>query len=207
MPSFQNKEEAKSSIVNSNPVLDKLREITERNKQTKKSLYRRIKRWYRMRKLRRSFWLRIKNYFFPHNVLKLRNCPRGWMDRSEQFPHAVFSLICDFVEKENGGREKFADGIEGHKKYLAEVKATTTLEHDKDPEIIILTSQIKSETTVLEIYDWYLKVDWEDPEGINWETVDVDKDLEVIRQKEEQWDKDLKSMLMKAIEIHRCLWT
>lgn len=97
-------------------------------------------RWYRRawwwinEHLVDPWWIPVHNVFKPHNVQRVRNTPRSWNDRSERIVHCVFSMLCDFVERECGGEVKFRTQVEKHG-------------DPKDAELLAL-------------YDWYTKRDW-----------------------------------------------
>lgn len=42
----------------------------------------------------------IRNLIFPHNVIRIKQLDRSWCDRDEVLFHAMFQVLCDFVEKE-----------------------------------------------------------------------------------------------------------
>lgn len=42
----------------------------------------------------------IRDLIFPHNVIKIKQLDRHWCDRDEVLFHAMFQVLCDFVEKE-----------------------------------------------------------------------------------------------------------
>lgn len=142
----------------------------------------------------------IKDFFFPHNVLKLRNCPRCWTDRSERLVHAIFSMLCDFVEKEKDGREKFAADI---------AESTTPTEHwtPSEYEIRMIADQDETDKEILALYDWYMGHNWEDPDGTNayWES--GGRDYNWAKQLEESQVKKEKEMMLRAIETKGAWWT
>lgn len=94
------------------------------------------------------YYYPIRDYFFPHNVLRIRNTPRSWNDRSERVIHTVFSMLCDFVEKEEGGCTAFSEKIQ---KGLA-LKGTEDY-----------WSGVEIDLQILELYNWYNSIDWNDP--------------------------------------------
>ena len=42
----------------------------------------------------------VRAFFFPYNIVKIKNLPRTWCDRDEVMLHAMFQILVDFVELE-----------------------------------------------------------------------------------------------------------
>lgn len=42
----------------------------------------------------------VKDYFWPHNVVKCQSLPRSWNDRDERILHCCFQILTDFIEQE-----------------------------------------------------------------------------------------------------------
>lgn len=90
----------------------------------------------------------ILNFFFPHNRLRIRNTPRSWNDRSERIIHAVFSMLCDYIEREEGGIAAFSEKVqEGLSR-----KGTDDYWPGTDRRLLML-----------ELYNWYNAIDWKNP--------------------------------------------
>lgn len=90
----------------------------------------------------------IRNFIWPHNVQKIRNCPRSWNDRSERVIHCVFSMLSDFIEKECGGIEEFRK----------QVKAGLAQKGQPDYWV-----GYETEADMVDLYEWYHGVNWKDP--------------------------------------------
>lgn len=91
----------------------------------------------------------VKSIFFPHNIQKIRNVPRTWTDRCNSSFHMIFSMFCDYVEKEiycyatkTYGRDGLVARIDDNK--------------DKD-------GWYEVEKEMLYLYDWYTQKNWKDP--------------------------------------------
>lgn len=52
-------------------------------------------------KIRHDLYYYIKDYFYPHNVIKLRSLPRSYSDPDLLIEHAVVQLFVDYVENSN----------------------------------------------------------------------------------------------------------
>jgi hypothetical protein len=99
-------------------------------------------------------WWRRTHYrlFTPSNILRLRNVERGWIDRNDRFFHAMFTVLCDFVEKEH-------DGAAGLRKNIAFLKKATA----KDPNDAIAARNLRENVAFLRLYRWYTSIDWQNP--------------------------------------------
>lgn len=42
----------------------------------------------------------IRDLFFPNNVIKIKQLDRHWHDRDDVLFHAMFQVLCDFIEQE-----------------------------------------------------------------------------------------------------------
>lgn len=42
----------------------------------------------------------IRDLFFPNNVIKIKQLDRRWHDRDEVLFHAMFQVLCDYIEQE-----------------------------------------------------------------------------------------------------------
>jgi len=56
-----------------------------------------------------NVYYKIRDWFFPYNVVKVKTLPKSWCDRDELMYHAVFQILVDFVEKECKGTLKIYD--------------------------------------------------------------------------------------------------
>ena len=91
-----------------------------------------------------SWYYNTKTSIFnPSNKLHIRNVPRTWYDRSDRLHHAVFSMMCDLVERELGG-------IDNLEQDIAANKDTEGYWYEQYREMA-------------ELYRWYTSIDWEDP--------------------------------------------
>lgn len=52
-----------------------------------------------LRRLHRSVY-EVKCFFNPHNVVRISELPRTWVDRDEVMYHAIFQILVDFIELE-----------------------------------------------------------------------------------------------------------
>lgn len=84
----------------------------------------------------------VRGVYAPHNVLKLRNVGRRYVhDANVRLLHAMFSILCRHVERGEGGRAA-----------LANLAAGAYEQRQRD-----------AYSKMLELYDWYLSVNWEEP--------------------------------------------
>jgi hypothetical protein len=154
--------------------------------------------WYSFRmKWVNPWYYPIRDWIFPHNELKIRNIPRSWSDRDERLFHAVFSILCDFVEKEH------RDGINSLKEHIVEMESLL----EKNPE---LAGQLERTRETVALYEWYTSVGKSDPNF--WDQV-PDEDIvkhEVflqVHRKEQQWLALQDTMLKRCIDNRHCWWT
>lgn len=163
--------------------------------------------WLEYRYRFRQRWIHpwyypIKDYFFPHNVLKIRNTPRSWNDRSERVVHAVFSMLADYLEREKGGREEFAKKIADVRAYADEKERQGNEWEPKQCRY-----QADNDAEILAIYDWYMSVDWENPEGIDWSSEMTTERCRAISAKEDAFTAKTEEMLIRAIKTRGAWWT
>jgi len=144
--------------------------------ETKTNSLKRLKRFLRRVKGRISnVWYETWCFLFPHNVVKMTNCPRTWTDRDFRMFHAMFQIIVDFVELEmpfvdwndkDYGKKRFTD-IEKMREHIqknygpdADVENMFGPGTDTDPKLL---DQAKSENVkaysknmeILYLYVWY----------------------------------------------------
>lgn len=91
----------------------------------------------------RLYYYEIRAIFKPYNRIKVRNCPRTWTDRDNILFHGMFSVLCDFIEREN-------------KNWEEKIKDTESGWHE--------TNNILNN-----LYVWYNSVDWDKPVPISEE--------------------------------------
>lgn len=166
--------------------------------------------WTVQRKCRDAYywaWSLVK----PHNIQRIRNVPRTWNDRSERLPHAVFSMLCDFVERECDGIDKLEARVKAGWEYADKIKAECEaggypLENSTYP---LLKHQYDAEGAFCEIYRWYNAVNWKMPDGVDWSKVKVGApgECERIRTAEETWWDKETEMLKRVIDLRGRLWT
>ena len=72
---------------------------------------------YLSRKISDIFYL-VKDFFSPHNVIKITHLPRSWNDVDCKMFHAVFQLLVDFVELEQPFRNWNEPSIKRHTSIL-----------------------------------------------------------------------------------------
>lgn len=100
----------------------------------------------------------MKDLIHPNNIQRIRNVDRSWNDRSERIIHCVFSMLCDFVETEHGGVQRFRDKIEKNWSYARNNHLVLTRD---DPGLLrSLENQYKTCTLICDLYDWYNSIDW-----------------------------------------------
>lgn len=141
---------------------------------------------------RATYWLRCK-LFRRYRWLYMPTLPVTWVDVVEKIPHAVFTLVASFVEKENGGRLNFKTSLDGMKDDMERAKVNP--EHEGEAEM--LAGQVAWMQTALEIYDY-----WQTRKttvGVGDRILDWDQEQVLLKQEEE--------MLIKAIKIRGALWT
>lgn len=90
----------------------------------------------------RSYKYAVKDFFFPHNVLRIRTLPTRWTDRDTRMLHACFQLLTDYVKYEE--------------------PAEFTMTRDEFIELYrwedkIDEERLKVRDTMHELYDWWLK--------------------------------------------------
>ena len=83
------------------------------------------------------YYYEIRAIFKPYNRIKVRNCPRTWTDQDNILFHGMFSVLCDFIEREN-------------KDWQERIKNTEDLWY-------------KANNILNDLYVWYNSVDWNDP--------------------------------------------
>lgn len=133
----------------------------------------------------------LRTAFRPWNRLRIRNCPRSFTEPSQRTLHAVFSLLCEYVEEQvvDYGTGKY--GRDG----LAERVAALAGKPGAEPSH-------RQELELLRLYDWYVGVDWSDPvpgwgyvNGMTW------------AEAYEQFDELAQKNLEAAVAQRRAWWT
>lgn len=99
-------------------------------------------------------WYRRTTYkwFTPSNRLVLRNVEAGWVDRDDRLFHAMFTILCDFVEKEMDGPQKFR-----------KILKKTQKDAKNDPKDVHLQVYYERMRILYSLYNWYTRIDWQDP--------------------------------------------
>lgn len=99
-------------------------------------------------------WYRRTTYklFTPSNKLLLRNVGNGWIDRDERMFHAMFTILCEFVEKELDGPEKL-------RKILRKMRKTIK----NNANDAGFANQYHAMRTFYRLYRWYNTVNWDNP--------------------------------------------
>lgn len=136
--------------------------------------------------------------FFPHNIQKIRNVPRTWNDRSERLLHCVFSMLCDFVEREvydYGTKKHGRDGLIARLAWLKIDDGNTRDHYDREMEL-------------LRLYDWYTSRDWKnEPAGMKQPSGKDQEQWDEYFKVEEAFDKEQAEMLARAVKNCGCWWT
>lgn len=150
----------------------------------------------------RNCYYAVKDYFRPHNVLKIRNMPKSFVDKDEKVFHCVFSVLCDFVEKEHHGPEKYKEYIDMLGVFTEEQK------NEKNNEIWIEHSkrQAIEHQKVLDLYNWYISIDWKDPIPFDWAT-SSNEECQNQCKKEIEFYAECTNKTKQAIESRSLWWT
>lgn len=94
----------------------------------------------------------VRSWFFPYNRLVIRNMPRTFMEPGAQMPHAMFSLLCQFVERSRGDIAAFEK--------WSQLEGNGCLRE------------------MLDLYRWYTTINWKDPVGWPGDGSDHDTQME-----------------------------
>ena len=102
-----------------------------------------------------NYYYAVKDFFFPHNVIKMKALPRRWTDRCEVLIHAPFQVLCDFVEHEHPFEIETCDV----KSLYAAVEERHKSRLKSDPDYQSTSDRIaesyRCERTCVELYEWY----------------------------------------------------
>ena len=123
---------------------------------------------------------RLRWVFAPYNRLRVRNLPRSYMDRDQTMMHAMFSVLCDFIERECDGADGMRKDVEWRRK-----------EGDGWAE---------PNAELLRIYEWYCGVDWDDPS-------DFAKDDEEWFDRDKEFNKACEDNLASLLKYRGYMWT
>lgn len=174
----------------------------------------------------KDIYYKVRSFFFPYNVVKIRSLRRTWVDRDQVMFHAPFQILVDFVEKEwmpDGGT--FFD-IEKEKAAIVGTRPELIPQLERELEESIAHNAKTQE--IWTIYNWWTKVrpyrqdpreHLRQPEYISDSNgfremflIDGDDELwhnamQLTRKLEEEWEKEDEEMLMRLIKIRDYLWT
>lgn len=114
-----------------------------------------------------SWYYPIKDFLFPWRTLRIRNLPRSYTEPSERVFHAVFTLLCCHIDGNEGGRAKFVERIAYHAEQM----------HDHSH----LKAWHDAYVEMLAAYDFYNRIDWDNPGGYDWNNAHCTCGLGVIR--------------------------
>lgn len=90
----------------------------------------------------------------PKNIVRIPTLYRGhWIDADLRLLHAAFTLLVEYVEKEQGG-------VSDYQKYIDELNA----------EPGNCRGQVEAEKELLFLYQWWKQQNYEDWEGSRRET-------------------------------------
>lgn len=164
--------------------------------------------------------------FSPSNVLQIRNVPREWIDRDARLFHAAFTVLMDFVDNE-------MDGATGLQRYVVALRKNAQA-NANDVADQMSQQALDAYVKMLELYNWYASIDWQDPiqkspayaemlekieyrtqptehgtfrmieEGVDSQAIARERALHVVR--EQQFEKIKLQRLHELCNIHGFLW-
>jgi len=105
----------------------------------------------------------IKDWISPYNVIKLRGLNKHWHDTDDRMFHAVFELLCQYIEREcpfgswDDETLHIKDNIEGMRALIEDwLGPNGTCAKEEGYHSCFPESQYKAALEALELYDWYL---------------------------------------------------
>lgn len=177
----------------------------------------------------------IKNWISPYNVIKLRALDRDWHDTDEKMFHAVFELLCQYIENEhpfsgfNNTTQYNKDNVVGMRKTLDDWLGPEgeCAKEDSGYGGIYPKSQYLAGLEALDLYDWYCNhyekekialeeaihtIQYPDRQLKKSCGQTVNKDLKSISPEEywkmeEDFDKRCDDQMIRCVVARRSMWT
>ena len=108
------------------------------------------------RNLRRAKY-KIKNFFFPHNVVKVKTLPKSWTETDELIIHANFQILTDYVVKQwEGGKSVCFGKLFDLTEYKKNIEDHPEDEWRKQ-ELESIVRQNKDTQEIWDLYNWWTK--------------------------------------------------
>lgn len=108
--------------------------------------------------------------FTPSNKLTIKNIPRSWVDRDMRLFHAVFTILCDYIELEHDNHKQYVEWLEVKK--------------EEDNSLIL---QWSNAYDTQKLYNWYINIDWNEYDYLDGREIMRDKLKEAIRLYNTWW--------------------
>lgn len=140
----------------------------------------------------------VRSIFLPHNVIRIKNCPRTWHDRDQRLFHGVFQVLVDYIELEqpyiswdSQVRGRVTD-MKMHRDGMEEKYNPSN--RDKDSlDCSFYEKAYPEHLRIIELYEWYLSRIWE------IDIYDFDKELE--------FRKECDDKLCEVVRLRHHFWT
>lgn len=140
----------------------------------------------------------IKDAMEPNNVVVVRNTDKSWNDRDHRLLHCVFSVLCDFVELEQGGSKEYEKTIK------------ETFEYSKDEKNHcqeMCKLQAEDDQKILDLYVWYNSINWKDPNPYDFSDVNNPEKCRQQLDKEEVFYNLCTEKAKQVLDLRHRLWT
>ena len=141
------------------------------------------------------YWFKCA-FIYKFNIIDT-GLSTGYHDPDKIMLHGMMAILCDFIERENGGEEDIKNQIDSLEDLIAEDEK-------------FFESGSKQADTLIEIYAIYHWWKYERPKvekEIDEICTDYMKNAKNIRKLEEELFKKDQEMLHRLIEVRPSLWT
>ncbi len=128
-----------------------------------------------------SVYYTVRSWFFPWNRMRIRNMPRTYMEPGAQMPHAMFSLLCRFVENSRGDMDAFVK--------WSQLEGNACLRE------------------MLDLYHWYTSVNWEDPVGWPGDRADHDAKMAWAEKSNEFESVTVPAKCKQLVDLMGAMWS
>ena len=159
-----------------------------------------VQRWNNLYYVPRS-WL------FPYNRLVVRNVPRTYSDPVNRLPHAMFSLLCEYVEREYGPRRPFDEYVADARKSVAEYEAWKAAGNDGYPPNSMYGGYAVAVIELSDLYYWYKGINWDDPVGTPRDDAPQPEWDSWCERLDNLIEKDLPAKCKHLIDNMGAMWT
>lgn len=138
----------------------------------------------------------------PSNRQFIRNTPRSYIDRDHRLLHCMFSILCDFIE-----REYIRTNWDDYVKWVKQSwKIGCNKNHpDYDEYNGVPKHQYQSALVFDKLYKWYNSVNWDDTD--DYAKFEKDQNWEAWSERERQFEDVCERNMQLLCRHYQSMWT